>query len=80
MLGTGFQNFGFKDIEIINNSRGRPEVNLYGKAQKLAEKKELETIHISISHEKKYAIAEAIGEKGGFFSDCSNTGSDASNG
>ena len=62
MLGTGFKKIGFKEIEVINDDHGKPEVILYDRTQKIASEKGIETIHISLSHEKEYAIAEVIGE------------------
>ncbi len=62
MLGTGFQNISWKEIEIINNKKGKPQVNLYKKAKKHADNSGINIIHISLSHQKEYAIAEVIGE------------------
>lgn len=56
-LGTGVRNFQLKDIEIINNQLGKPEVNLHGD---LKEKYKDFKIEISISHCKEYTTATAI--------------------
>ncbi len=45
---------GWKDIEILNDDRGKPEVKL------LMEIKEIDQIDISISHCKLYALANVI--------------------
>lgn len=42
----------WKDIEIINNEQGRPQLNLIG-----MNLKNIEDIDLSISHCKKYAVA-----------------------
>ena len=42
----------WKDIEIVNNSQGRPAVFMNGTEQK--------NIDISISHCKKYAVATVV--------------------
>lgn len=42
----------WKNIETINDSNGRPQINLIG-----IEKNEIENIDVSISHCKEYAIA-----------------------
>lgn len=63
-LGTGFRNFGTRDIEIIPNALGKPEVYLYGEAKKLSECLGIERIHISISHSKTYATSFAVAEGG----------------
>jgi len=48
----------WKDIEIINNKEGKPEINL----SKLTKGglKQLKSIDISISHLKDYAIASVV--------------------
>ncbi|KOR24538.1 holo-ACP synthase [Clostridium sp. FAM 1755] len=60
-LGTGIRGFNFKDIEIINNELGKPEVVLKPKAEEIIKKiSNNYKIHLSISHEKEYAIAYAL--------------------
>ena len=77
MLGTGLrQGIKWHDVEVYNNQLGKPEVTLKGRAHKIAAQKQIETIHISLSHEKKYAVAQVIGE-GGTENGCSNTRTDA---
>lgn len=72
-LGTGFRGFGLKDVEIVNNDLGKPEVWLHGKAKFTAEAAitNLSTcreenynfrIHISISHSQENAAAFAVFE------------------
>ena len=61
-LGTGFRSFGMRDIEILPNQLGCPEVYLYGNAQKLAEELGITKIHVSISHCRTYATAFAVAE------------------
>lgn len=63
-LGTGFRGFGLKDIEIVPNHLGKPEVTLYGEAKVLGQRLKVDTIHISISHSKSYATAFAVAEGG----------------
>ena len=43
----------WKEVEILNDKKGRPQVNLKKEIPELAQ------IDISLSHEKKYAIAIA---------------------
>lgn len=60
-LGTGIRDFNFKDIEIINNELGKPKVILKPKAEDIIRKiSQSHKIHLSISHEKEYAIAYAL--------------------
>lgn len=59
-LGTGIRGFQLKDIEILRNEIGKPEVNLYGRARIIADLKNVKLVHVSISHNKTDAIAFAI--------------------
>jgi holo-[acyl-carrier protein] synthase len=57
-IGTGLSGgIGWKDVEIVNNKSGKPEVNL---GEKITERIGGKKILISISHTKGFAIAYAI--------------------
>jgi holo-[acyl-carrier-protein] synthase len=63
-LGTGISHqIGFKDIEVVNQASGKPIIKMKGRGKELFEKLNLKSIHISISHDRKYAIAHAIAEQ-----------------
>lgn len=64
-LGTGFTDFSLKEIYITNQENGKPILNVTGKAdEKLKELYGSECrIHVSLSHEKEYAVAFVIIEK-----------------
>lgn len=49
-----------KNIEILNNSRGKPEVVLHGEVKEFARKNNLGNIIVSMSHTSEYAISNAI--------------------
>lgn len=49
----------FKDIEVINDKRGKPSCKINGSAKF----KKRGDIFISISHGKDYAVAQAVIEK-----------------
>lgn len=59
-LGTGFGEFGWKEIEILRKNEGSPYVNLYSRAAEHLEKIGGKRIHISISHSREYAVAQAL--------------------
>ncbi len=61
-LGTGFSTFGPSDIEINRNESGKPYVKLTNNALKISKENNIETIHLSISHIKDYAVAYAVAE------------------
>ena len=56
-FGTGVRDFKLCDIEINNDSLGKPEVILYGT---LESKRNNIEIHLTISHCKEYGTATAI--------------------
>jgi len=59
-MGTGFTVFGWKDIVICRDDKGRPAVGLRGSARTLCSAAGIEEILVSISHSRDYAIAQAI--------------------
>lgn len=60
-LGTGWDGeVNWKDIEIVNDANGNPDILLSGGAKKKADEMGLNHAHISLTHEKEYAIAFAI--------------------
>ena len=60
-LGTGWR-FGilWKDIEVLNNSLGAPEISLHGKAREISEDLKTENILTSISHDGDYAVGMVV--------------------
>lgn len=62
-LGTGMaEGISWKDMEILNQESGRPVLNLSGKGRAIFNSLNLRDIHISITHDKQYAVAQAIAE------------------
>jgi len=61
-LGKTTAGAKLKDIEVLADEKGKPQVNLYGEAQNQARALGLENIAVSLSHSKEYAIAVAIGD------------------
>ncbi len=61
-LGTGIRGFDWKDIEIERDHLGRPLVSLHGDAMKIAEKQGIQSVYLSISHDKEKAVTIAISE------------------
>ncbi|MCI8564899.1 MAG: holo-ACP synthase [Lachnospiraceae bacterium] len=64
MLGTGFRGFGPADIEVLRDEQGCPFVKLYNKALERSDELAIRRIWVTISHEKEFALATAIGEGG----------------
>jgi len=61
-LGTGMtEEIGWLDIEVVRDPvSGAPSVRLSPKARKLAERREVGDILVSLSHTRNYALAQAI--------------------
>ena len=60
-IGTGLTNsFSFRDVGIINQTSGKPQLVLYGKMKELWGNSQ---IHISIAHTEENAIGYVIIEK-----------------
>lgn len=63
-LGTGIIGFELKDVYIKNDNEGKPYLIIEKSAEKLVREKYGECkLHVSLSHEKEYAIAFVIIEK-----------------
>ncbi|MEJ2720041.1 MAG: holo-ACP synthase [bacterium] len=62
-LGTGW-NMGvrWKDITVLNNAMGKPELTLRGKANEFLQKLSAGRIHLSLTHSKTHATAIVIFE------------------
>ncbi len=60
-LGTGWAGkMKWTDIELLNDAKGRPYVNLYGRVKELADEKQISNISVSLSHCQDYAIAQVL--------------------
>jgi holo-[acyl-carrier protein] synthase len=60
VLGLGVRGVGWREIEILPNWAGAPQVRLHARAAARAAKLDLEDVTVSISHERKMATAVAI--------------------
>lgn len=69
-LGTGMrEGIWFHDIQVVANALGQPGIVVSGEAERRLETWGTVRVHVSLSDEKKYAVAfvvlEIIGEKAG---------------
>ena len=63
-LGTGFgSQCSWKEVNIIRLESGAPKIQLSGNTLTTAENLGINNWHLSISHEREYAIAYVIAEK-----------------
>jgi holo-[acyl-carrier protein] synthase len=62
-LGTGWdKGISFKEIRVISDDKGKPEIELSGATLDYFQYHNLSRIHLSLSHEKDYAVAYVIVE------------------
>jgi len=58
-----FKSLGFgaswQDIEVLSKENGKPYVTLKGRAKKIAQKRGIRQIFITLSHNDDYVIAQA---------------------
>jgi holo-[acyl-carrier-protein] synthase len=69
-MGTGFGAFGWRDVAVLRDNRGKPEVRLGGRARELCDSLDIEEILVSISHSRDYAAAQAIAIGGDGYEGC----------
>jgi len=63
-LGSGLRGgLQWKDVEVVNNELGKPEIRIQKTAKQVCEKAGINKIHVSLSHTKESAIAIIILEK-----------------
>ena len=57
-IGTGWRGgFTFKDVEILKDKLGKPEIRLHGKAEKFVKDQKISKVQVSLSHIKEFANA-----------------------
>ena len=60
-LGTGYADgVSWHDMEIERLEGDRPSIKVAGRAREILDQIGATNIHLSISHEKKYAVAQVI--------------------
>jgi holo-[acyl-carrier protein] synthase len=59
-FGTGIGTISWQDIEIRRGASGEPILQLFGKAQKLAEVQKITGWSLSLSHTHSHAIAMVV--------------------
>ncbi|MDB1124870.1 holo-ACP synthase [Vibrio algarum] len=62
-LGTGIAHgVTFQDFVVSNDENGKPMLMLENKAKDIADKRGIESVHLSISDERHYAVATVVME------------------
>ncbi len=63
VLGLGVRGVGWREIEILPNRAGAPQVYLHERAARRAEALSLDEVTVSISHERHMAVAVAVAHR-----------------
>jgi holo-[acyl-carrier protein] synthase len=64
VLGLGVRGVGWREIEVLPNWAGQPQVTLHDRAAARAGRLGLEEVTVSISHERNMAVAVAVAHRG----------------
>ncbi|MGI9953168.1 holo-ACP synthase [Moorellaceae bacterium AZ2] len=64
VLGLGWGQLSWKDVEIIVGDHGRPQVMLHGRGAEVAREMGIAGIDLSLSHNGNMAVAVAIADRG----------------
>lgn len=59
-LGTGLEGLRLKDIEVVQDGRGKPSLRLSGAARAKYEALGAKTAHLSLSHDGDQAVAVVV--------------------
>ncbi len=63
VLGLGVRGVGGREIEVLPNRAGAPQVTLHGRAARRAGAMDLDEVSVSISHERRMAVAVAVAHR-----------------
>ncbi len=60
-LGTGWSDgISWHDMQVLNDRTGRPRATVSGRVHALMQRAGVTDIHVSLSHDTDYAIAQAV--------------------
>jgi holo-[acyl-carrier protein] synthase len=59
-LGTGLAGFSLREVCVLNDQHGRPDLHLYGRARAALASVGGKRTFVSLTHEHDYAIAVVI--------------------
>lgn len=64
-LGVGWQKgTRFTDVHVSNDELGAPHIELHGRALEISRGQGVRRMHLSVSHDRNYAVAQVIAEAG----------------
>lgn len=61
-VGTGFRGFYLREVWVVNDSLGKPEIHVSGGAQQALHRMGASHVLVSLTHEQDHAIAMVVVE------------------
>jgi holo-[acyl-carrier protein] synthase len=61
-LGRNDEGFGWKSIEVMRADDGQPTLHLSGEAARLAQRRGVRSLAVSLTHERDHAAAVVLME------------------
>lgn len=59
-LGIGLKHFSLREVQVVNDPRGKPEIVLHGDALRTFEELGGKRVHLSLTHELDNAVAMVV--------------------
>ncbi|TAN30371.1 MAG: holo-[acyl-carrier-protein] synthase [Actinomycetota bacterium] len=59
-IGTGVRQFSMSEVEVVRNELGKPDIELWGEAKRIAESLAVKEIDLSISHSELFVVAVVV--------------------
>lgn len=59
-LGVGFRGFGLREVRVINDALGKPELHVTGRAALALKRVGGTRVWLSLTHEQEHAIAMVV--------------------
>jgi holo-[acyl-carrier protein] synthase len=61
-LGSGLSGFALREVQVVNDGAGKPDIVLHGGARRRFEQAGGRTLFLSLTHEDDYALAMVVME------------------
>ncbi len=59
-IGTGLKHFKLREVQVVNDPHGKPEILLHGEALRMMDEFGGKRIHLSLTHELDNAVAMVV--------------------
>jgi holo-[acyl-carrier protein] synthase len=62
-LGTGNRGVSWREVEVVRKPSGQPTILLHGRASRRAASLGIQSLAVSLSHSRSYAVASVVGSR-----------------